>query len=52
MRDLGVIIAEVVESELVDEDYLMKVEVVVDGGLLEDPTHFSVYHQLGFDHQA
>jgi len=40
------------EMEVVDEDYLIKVEVVVEGCLLDDPTRFGVYHQLGFDHQA
>ena len=34
------------------EDYLMKVEVVEEGCLMDDPTHFSAYHLLGFDHQA
>ena len=38
------------EMEVVDEDYLIK--VVVEGCLLDDPTRFGVYHQLGFDHQA
>ena len=36
---------------LVDEHYLMKVEVV-EGCLMDDPTRFSAYHLLGFDHQA
>ena len=40
------------EVEVVDQDYLMKVEVVVEGCLLDDPTRFGAYHQLGFDHQV
>ena len=40
------------EVEVVDEDHLMKVEVVAEGCLLDDPNRFSVYHQLGFDLQA
>ena len=45
----------VVELEvdgLADDDYLMKVEVVEEGCLMDDPTRFNVYHWLGFDHQA
>jgi len=34
------------EVEVVDEDYLMKVEVMAEGCLLDDPTHFGVYHRL------
>ena len=40
------------EVEVVDEDYLMKVEVVVEGCLLDDPTCFSAYYRLGFNHQV
>ena len=40
------------EVEVMDKDYLMKVEVVMEGCLFHDPTHFSAYHRLGFDHQA
>ena len=40
------------EMEVVDEDYLMKVEMVAEGCLLDDPTRFVAYHRLGFDHQA
>ena len=38
------------EVGLVDEDYLMKVEVVAEGCLLNNPTRFSTYHQLAFDY--
>ena len=40
------------QVEVVDEDYVMKVEVVAEGCLLDDPSRFSAYHQLVFDHQA
>ena len=40
------------EVEVMDEDYLMKVEVVAKGCLLDDPTRFGAYHRLGFDHQV
>jgi len=39
------------EMVVVDEVYLMKVEVVTEGCLLDDPTRFGAYHRLGFDHQ-
>ena len=32
------------EMEVVDEDYLMKVEVVAEGCLLDNPTRFGAYH--------
>jgi len=61
--DMGVIVAGVVELmvgvvgkdclrevELLDEDYLMKMEMVAEGCLLDDLTRFGAYHQLGFDH--
>ena len=35
---------------MVDEDYLMKVEVMAEGCLLDDPACFGAYHRLGFDH--
>ena len=38
--------------EVVDEDYLMKMEVVAEGCLLDDPTRFDAYHWLYFNHQA
>jgi len=38
------------EVGLADEDYLMKVEVVAEGCLLNNPTRFSTYHQLAFDY--
>ena len=38
------------EVKVVDEDYLMKVQVMED--LMDDPTCFGAYHQLGFDHQT
>ena len=37
------------EVGLVDEDYLMKVEVVAGGCLMNNPTHFSTYHRLAFE---
>jgi len=37
---------------VVDEDYLMKVEVVAEGYLLDDPTRYGAYHRLDFDHQV
>jgi len=37
---------------VVDEDYLVKVEVEAEGCLLDEPTYFDMYHQLGFDHQG
>jgi len=40
------------EVEMLDEDYLMKVVVVAEACLLDNPTRFDAYHQLGFDHQA
>ena len=39
------------EVEVVDEDYLLKVEVVAKDCLLDNPTRFSAYHVLGFDYQ-
>ena len=41
-----------VKVEVVDDDYLMVVEVIAEGCLLDDPTRFSAYHRLGLDHQA
>jgi len=38
------------EVEVVDEDYQMKVKVVAEGCLLDEPTHFGTYHCLGFDY--
>ena len=38
--------------EVVDEDYLMKVEVAAEGCSLDDPTHFGAYYRLGFNHQV
>jgi len=40
------------DEEVVDEDYLMKVEVVADGCLLGNPTHFGAYCRLSFNHQV
>ena len=39
------------EVEVMDEGYLMKVEVVAESCLLDDPT-FGAYYRLGFNHQA
>jgi len=54
---IGLVVGVVSENclrqmEVTNEDYLMKVEVVVEGCLLDDPTYFGVYHRLGFDHQV
>ena len=38
------------EMVVVDEDYLIKLEVVTDGCLLDDSTRFGEYHRLDFDH--
>ena len=40
------------EVEVVIEDYLIKLEAVAEGCLLDDPTRFGAYHRLGFDHQV
>ena len=40
------------EMKVVDDDYLMKVKVVAEGCLLDEPTRFGVYYRLGFDHQV
>jgi len=40
------------EVEVVEEDYLMKVVVVMESCLLDDPTRFVAYHQLGCNHQV
>ena len=39
------------EMEMLNENYLMKVEVVAEGCLLDGPTRFGAYHRRGFDHQ-
>ena len=40
------------DKEVVDEDYQMKMEVVAESCLLDDPTRFGAYHRLGFNHQV
>jgi len=45
------VVVELEVDGLADDDYLMKVELVV-GYLMDDPSRFNAYHRLGFDHQA
>ena len=40
------------EVEVVDNKYLMKVEVMAEGCVLENSTSFGAYHWINFDYQA
>ena len=43
---------KIIVEEIMDEDYLMEVEVVEEDCLMNDSIRFGTYHRLGLDRRS